>query len=304
MFENTLKMFKEMFGDVDTSNVAMNIREDAQTCQRRNSENVIITGLKDNTGLKIHVLSSAKGEEVFIPAIVTKSNITDEVRNDFYIDSGAEVIIQAGCALHTDGNGESTHNGNHHFYIGEGAKVTYNEKHFGEGTNAKKTISPSNVIVLEKNAYLKMDTIQTDGVSYTNRTTKATVKAGARLEINERIQTQNDQQSISNIDIDAIGDGASIDIVSRSVAKDDSVQTLKTNITANSVCTGHSECDTILVGNGKATSIPALVANNPKASLVHEAAIGRISQQQIEKLQTLGLDEEEAEHYIIKGFLR
>ena len=51
-------------------------------------------------------------------------------------------------------------------------------------------------------------------------------------------------------------------------------------------------------------TLPALEAANLDAELVHEAAIGKIAGEQIIKLKTLGLTEEEAEEKIISGFLK
>jgi len=304
MLENTMKLLKKLYGDTDYSNVAINIRENCLSCKRQNSKNVIITDMEDKKGINILIKASAKNEKVFIPALISKSDVNDVVRNDFFIEPGAEVTIQAGCAVHTDGELKSTHNGIHRFFIGENAKVTYFEKHLGEGSDTQRIISPVTEITMEKGSSFLMDSIQLEGVTFTERTTKAIVKENARFDVNERILTTGTQQAISKFYVEATENNASVNIVSRSVAKDNSKQTLESKIIGSSACHGHSECDAILEGNGMAIAIPALVANHPEASLVHEAAIGRISKQQIEKLQTLGLDEKEAEDYIVKGFLK
>jgi len=304
MMENTIQLLKKLYGDTNYNDYAINIRENCFSCKRQNSENVIISDMEDKSGINILIKSAAKGEKVFIPALISKSNVDDVVRNDFFIEPGAEVTIQAGCAVHTDGETKSTHNGIHRFFIGENAKVTYYEKHLGEGSEAQKIISPVTEITMEKGSSFFMDSIQLEGVTYTERTTKAIVKENAKFDVNERILTTGNQQAISKFNVEVIGNNASVNIVSRSVAKDNSKQTLESKITGSSACHGHSECDAILEGNGMAIAIPALIANHPEASLVHEAAIGRISKQQIEKLQTLGLNEKEAESYIIKGFLK
>ena len=287
MLENTMALLRKLYGEVDFTSSAVNVRENSKSCHRSNSDNVIIEDMEDKSGINITVKAS-----------------NDQVKNDFYIEDNANVIIQAGCALHTDGKEKSIHNGIHRFFIGENAKVKYIEKHIGEGSVAEKDISPITEIFLEKNSFFEMDSQQLDGISYTKRETKAIVKENAKLDVNERILTTSNQEAISIFNVEAEGDNASINIVSRSVAKGNSKQTLRSNIIGNSSCVGHSECDAILEDKGIAIAVPALIANNPNAQLVHEAAIGRISKQQIEKLQTLGLSEEEAEQYIIKGFLK
>lgn len=305
MLENTMKLFKSLYGDdIDISKNAVNIRENNSSCQRQNSKNIELEDLPEGDGLKITVKSTAQDETVYIPAFISKSGVIDIVKNDFYIEDGAKVKIQAGCAIHTEGKQESKHNGIHRFFIGKNCKVEYLEKHLGTGSEANRIISPVTDIVLGENSKFTMDSIQLDGVSFTERETNCIVKDGAILDIKERILTQKNQEAITKFNVDIQGNDSSVNVVSRSVAKDNSRQKLISNIIGNAKCTGHSECDAILEGNGVAIAIPGLIANNPSANLVHEAAIGRISRQQIEKLETLGLSKEDAESYIIKGFLK
>ncbi len=305
MLANTMKLFKKLYGDdVDLSNKAVNIRENCSSCERHSSPNIKLEDLPEGDGLKITVSSETNGETVYIPAFISKSGVVDVVKNDFYIEDGADVLIQAGCAIHTESDEESKHDGIHRFFIGKNCRVKYKEVHLGTGSDAKRIISPITDIELGENSYFIMDSIQLDGVSFTQRETNAIVNKGAHLDIKERILTQRDQEAITKFNVEINGEDSSVNVVSRSVAKDNSKQTLESKLIGNARCTGHSECDAILEGNGVAIAIPGLIANNPEANLVHEAAIGRISKQQIEKLETLGLSEDEAEKYIIKGFLR
>jgi Fe-S cluster assembly scaffold protein SufB len=305
MLENTMKLFKSLYGDdVDLTKNAVNIRENNSSCQRQNSKNILLEDLPNGDGLKITVKSTAQGETIYIPAFISKSGVIDIVKNDFYIEDGANVKIQAGCAIHTEGKQESKHNGIHRFFIGKNCNVEYLEKHLGTGTDANRVISPITDITLGEYSTFTMDSIQLDGVSFTERVTNCVVMEGAHLDIKERILTQKDQEAITKFNVDIQGDDSSVNVVSRSVAKGNSKQRLESNIIGNAKCSGHSECDAILEDKGIAIAIPGLIANNPNANLVHEAAIGRISKQQIEKLETLGLSEEEAESYIIKGFLK
>lgn len=304
MLEKTLNLLKKLYGNVDFINSVINVRENAKSCYRNNSKNIIIKDKKDKSGIDVIIKSGAKGDVVFVPAIINKSNVYDFVNNDFFIEKGANVIIKAGCALHTDTKEKSTHNGCHRFFIGENAQVKYYEKHLGQGSNAKKNISPITEIYLNKNSLFYMDSIQLSGIDYTKRETKAILEEGSSLEVNEKILTEKEQESISVFNVEAKGKDSSINIISKSVAKGNSKQTLESKIYGNEECKGHSECDAILEDNATAIAIPALIANHPNAELIHEAAIGRISREQIEKLQTLGLTEEEAEAYIIDGFLK
>ncbi len=284
---------------------AYNIREDSGCAGRQSSENIKIEPKQDNPGIIIRVSSAAQNETVYIPACVTHSGVDDLVYNDFIIEDGADVIIVAGCGVHSEGEEEARHNGIHRFFIGKNAKVLYKEKHvgIGDGTGAKR-IDPVTDIEMDENSYMEMDTVQIGGVTSTNRLTTAKLGAGAKLIVNERLMTDNDEKAKSDFKVDMNGEDSCVDIVSRSVAKGNSFQEYRSVINGNCRCMGHTECDAILSENGHVNAVPALYAGNIDASLIHEAAIGKIAGEQIIKLCTLGLTEEEAERKIIDGFLK
>lgn len=284
---------------------AFNIREDGACAGRQSSQNIKIDNKKDAPGLVIHVLPGTKGETVYIPACVTHGNVDDLVYNDFYIGEGADVVVTAGCGVHTDSEEEARHNGIHRFFLDRGARVVYREKHVGtgSGTGAKR-IDPVTDITLAEDATLEMDTIQLGGVDSTVRTTRAKLAARARLLIRERLLTDGDEQAKTEFEVDIDGEDAGVDLISRSVAKGRSHQEYHSVIRGNNRCTGHSECDAILVGSGTVNAAPELWAGHTDAALIHEAAIGKIAGEQILKLRTLGLTEQEAEEKIIAGFLK
>lgn len=284
---------------------AFNIREDGACAGRQSSQNIKIDNKKDAPGLVIHVLPGTKGETVYIPACVTHGDVDDLVYNDFYIGEGADVVVTAGCGVHTDSEEEARHNGIHRFFLDRGARVVYREKHVGagSGTGAKR-IDPVTDITLAEDATLEMDTIQLGGVDSTVRTTRAKLAARARLLIRERLLTDGDEQAKTEFEVDIDGEDAGVDLISRSVAKGRSHQEYHSVIRGNNRCTGHSECDAILVGGGTVNAAPELWAGHTDAALIHEAAIGKIAGEQILKLRTLGLTEQEAEEKIIAGFLK
>lgn len=284
---------------------AFNIREDGACAGRQSSQNIKIDSKKDAPGLVIHVLPGTKGETVYIPACVTHGDVDDLVYNDFYIGEGADVVVTAGCGVHTDSEEEARHNGIHRFFLDRGARVVYREKHVGtgSGTGAKR-IDPVTDITLAEDATLEMDTIQLGGVDSTVRTTRAKLAARARLLIRERLLTDGDEQAKTEFEVDIDGEDAGVDLISRSVAKGRSHQEYHSVIRGNNRCTGHSECDAILVGSGTVNAAPELWAGHTDAALIHEAAIGKIAGEQILKLRTLGLTEQEAEEKIIAGFLK
>mgnify|MGYP002796542425 FL=1 len=300
--EEILKQVSDWNG---TFKGAYNIREDGGCVGRQSSENIKIESKADGSGLEIHISPKAQKETVYIPACVTRGNVNDLVYNDFYVGEGADVTIVAGCGVHTDNEGEAEHDGIHTFFLEKGAHVLYKEKHVGTGTGiGLKKINPVTDMELKEDAVMEMDTIQIGGVDLTKRSTKAVLGARAKLIIHERIMTDGEEQASTDFEVEMKGEDSGVDLISRSVAKDHSYQEYHSKIRGNCRCTGHSECDAILIGEGKVNAAPELFAGDIDASLIHEAAIGKIAGEQIVKLRTLGLTEEEAEKKIVEGFLR
>lgn len=284
---------------------AYNIREDGLCAGRRSTEHIKIESKQDKPGLEITIAPGTKGETVYIPACVTHSNVNDLVYNDFYVGEGADVTIVAGCGVHSEGEEEARHNGIHRFYLQKDAHVLYLEKHIGTGDGTgSRVIDPETEIEIAEGGSLEMETTQISGVDATRRQTRAKLAAGAKLLVRERILTEGVQQASTDFEVELNGDDCGCDLISRSVAKGNSHQEFRSRMHGNCRCTGHSECDAIIIGQGTVAAAPELVANHADAALIHEAAIGKIAGEQILKLRTLGLTEEEAEAKIVEGFLR
>lgn len=272
---------------------------------RQSSEHIQIESKEGAPGLVIHIAPEAQNETVYIPACVTHSDVNDLVYNDFYVGEGAPCHHRCRLRCSFRRRGRGPHNGIHRFFVEKGAYVLYQEKHVGTGSGAGiRRIDPVSDIHLAEDAVLEMDTVQIGGVDRTDRKTTAQLADRARLIIHESILTEGEQTARTDFSVSIDGEDASVDLVSRSVAKGNSRQEYHSRILGNNRCTGHSECDAILVGSGKVNAAPELFAGHIDASLIHEAAIGKIAGEQIIKLRTLGLTEEEAEERIIQGFLQ
>lgn len=284
---------------------AYNIRSDGKSAGRHNTKNIQIITKKDKPGIDIRVSSAAQKEEVFIPALVTHSGFTDLVYNDFYIEPGADVTIVAGCSVCSNGCDASEHHGIHRFFLGENAHVLYLEKHVGTGEGTgERIINPETEVYGEPGSYMEIETTQIRGVDSTNRISKAELKERASIEIREKILTHGKQYARTEFTVDLNGDGSSARLISRSVVTEDSSQLFVSNMRGNADCAGHSECDAILMDNGRVSAKPEIHANHLDAKLIHEASIGRIAGEQLMKLMSLGLTEKEAEEWIIQGFLK
>ena len=284
---------------------AYSIRKNGEGISKNSTENIIIEQKKDKPGIDIFIKPGTKNESVHIPVIITQTGIEETVYNDFFIGEEADVMIVAGCGIHNCGVDTSKHDGVHTFYVGKNAKVKYVERHYGEGDGSGENVmNPETIIHLDEGATLEMETTQIKGIDSTNRITRGDVAAGATLEVRENLMTHGKQYARTDFSIDLNGDGCSANVVSRSVARDESKQEFFSNINGNSVCTGHSECDAIIMDKAIVSASPQLTAANIEASLIHEAAIGKIAGEQLIKLMTLGLTEAEAEEQIINGFLK
>ena len=300
--KNLLEKISE---DSNFSEGSYNIRENGKGIDRKTTENVDIINKKDKPGIDIVVKENAKHEIIHIPVMITESGVTDLVYNDFYIGKNAQVTIIAGCGIHNDHHLLSRHDGIHTFYLEEGAKVKYIEKHYGEGNGSgEKILNPKTVVNLKKDAILEMDSVQIEGVDSTIRETVANLEENSSFIVTEKIMTHQKQYAKTIFEVNLNGENSSTHVTSRSVAKENSKQEFYSNIIGNRKCYGHVECDAIIMDNGIVKSVPEILANNIDARLVHEAAIGKIAGEQLTKLMTLGLNEKEAEEKIINGFLK
>ena len=284
---------------------AYNFRANGELAGRQTTANIDIVSKEDGSGIDIHIKPETKFESVHIPVVLSASGHKETVYNDFYVGDDADVVIVAGCGIDNCGNQDSQHDGIHRFFVGKNAKVKYVEKHYGSGSGTgKRILNPVTEVYVEEGGAVEMEMVQIKGVDSTNRQTVAELKENASLVIRERLMTHEDQYAVSGYRVSLNGDGASADVVSRSVARDTSYQKFDACIIGNSACSGHTECDAIIMDNAKILAVPSLEANHIDAMLVHEAAIGKIAGDQLIKLMTLGLTEQEAEEQIINGFLK
>ena len=284
---------------------AYNFRVNGQLAGRNNSANIEIISKEDKSGIDIKIKDGTVNESVHIPVVLSESGLTETVYNDFFIGENCDVVIVAGCGIDNCGAQNSEHDGVHRFFVGKNSKVKYVEKHYGAGDGTgKRILNPVTEVTMADDSVMEMEMVQIKGVDSTNRRTKATLSANAKLTVHERLMTHGDQRAFSEYHVELNGENSSADVVSRSVAKEKSFQKLDLCIIGNAACHGHTECDSIIMDEGKILAVPSLEANNVDATLVHEAAIGKIAGEQLIKLMTLGLTEKEAEEQIINGFLK
>ena len=299
------KLLEEVADLHDVPQGAYSLRINGNLYGKNDSENITIVSKNDKQGIDIYVKPGTKNESLHIPVLLAQSGLKELVYNDFHIGADCDVTIVAGCGIHNSGSGESEHSGIHAFYLDEGARVKYVEKHYGQGEGTgKRVMNPTTVAVLGKNSYMEMETAQIKGVDSTRRDMTATLEEGATLIVREKIMTHGAQFAETNFTVDLNGEGSSTHVISRSVAKDQSRQSFLSHVNGNNRCSGHTECDAIIMDEAQVIALPQIEANHVDASLIHEAAIGKIAGEQLIKLMTLGLTEVEAEEHIVNGFLK
>lgn len=305
MNEVDKELLKEIADMHSVPQGSFNIRKNGESIARNSTKDIEIVPKKDKSGIDIIVKEGVKNKSVHIPVIITVGNLNDLVYNDFYIGKDADVLIVAGCGIHNPTDQKSQHDGIHTFHLEENCKVKYIEKHLGVGNGqGDKVLNPTTVVEMKDGSDFEMETIQLGGVSYSNRNTNAFLGNDTKLVIKEKILTSDKQKAITTFNVVLKGKNSSVEVVSRSVAKGKSRQKFVSNLKGQNECFGHVECDGIILDNAQIESVPKIVAQNINATLIHEAAIGKIAGDQLIKLQTLGLSEEEAQNQIIKGFLK
>jgi sufBD protein len=304
--DNIQRQLLEQISDLhEIPSGAYNIRANGKLDSRNTTEHIDIVTKTDVPGIDIIIKPGTKNESVHIPVVLTQSGLEDMVYNDFYVGEDADVTIVAGCGIHNGGDKKSEHDGIHRFFLEKNARVKYIEKHYGTGDGSgERVLNPTTEVTLGEGSTMEMDTLQIKGVDSTVRTTRAKLAAGSTLVIHEKIMTHGKQTARTDFTVDMDGEDSHASVVSRSVARDSSHQVFLSKINGNNRCTGHTECDAIIMDHGSVSAIPELTANHIDASLIHEAAIGKIAGEQLIKLMTLGLTEHEAEEQIISGFLK
>ena len=306
MIDEIGKSLLKEVADLDALPVgAYNVRVNGVSSERNTTANIDIVSKTDKSGIDIIIKPGTKNESVHIPVILSQSGMKEMVYNDFYVGEDCDVTIVAGCGIHNCGGGDRAHDGLHRFFVGKNAKVRYVEKHYGEGDGrGKRVMNPTTEVHLEEGASMVLEATQISGIDDTLRRTIATLAENATLEVQEKVLTTGEQNAVSEFVADLNGDGSSCNIVSRTVARDKSTQHFSSTLNGNAACSGHTECDSIIMDSAKVSASPQLTAANVDASLIHEAAIGKIAGEQLLKLMTLGLTEQEAEERIVSGFLK
>ena len=283
---------------------AFNIRKNGQGVERHTTANINIITKQDKPGINVIIKAGTKGESVHIPVILSQG-MDDLVYNSFEVGEDADVLIIAGCGIHNPSSKKAQHDGIHEFFVRKGAHMKYVEKHYGEGDGSgERILNPKTIIEVEEDGIAELEMVQIKGIDSALRETEVRLHKNARLIVTERLLTYLNQTAESNITVQLLGDDATAQVISRSVAQNESKQLFHLNMRGYARCRGHIQCDSIIMDQAQVSSIPEISAFHSDAQLIHEAAIGKIASEQLTKLMSLGMTEKEAEEAVLQGFLR
>ncbi|MCL2045789.1 MAG: SufD family Fe-S cluster assembly protein [Oscillospiraceae bacterium] len=298
------RLLKEVADLHEIPQGAYNIRKNGEGLSRKTTDNIDIITKTDKPGIDVIVKAGTKNESVHIPVILSQG-MEDLVYNTFEIGEDADVTIVAGCGIHNGTGEKAGHDGVHEFFLRRGSRMKYVEKHYGEGNGkGQRILNPTTIIEVGEDATAEIEMLQMKGVDFAKRDTIVRLHKNARLIVTERLLTYLKQEAVSIITVELLGEGSSAQVISRSVAQNESKQVFHLNMRGHCECKGHIQCDSIIMHNAQVSAIPEISALDEGAELIHEAAIGRIASEQLMKLMSLGLTESQAEETILQGFLK
>jgi Fe-S cluster assembly scaffold protein SufB len=256
---------------------------------------------KPQEGYFIRSLPGVKTEHPIQSCLyIAKEGSSQNVHNIVIAEEGSELHIITGCATapHLI---SGLHVGVSEFYVKKGAKLIFTMIHdWGEKINVRpRTVTRveegglivSNYISLRPVGSLQMyPTTYLNGKSAVARFNSVLVaNKGDFLDVGSRIVLN--------------APDTRAEIISRSIASGGSIIARGDLVGKVSGIKAHLECKGLILKDGLISAIPELRAYVPGVEMSHEAAVGKIDQQEIEYLMARGIDEDEAISTIVRGFL-
>ncbi|MBP2171719.1 Fe-S cluster assembly scaffold protein SufB [Methanococcus voltae] len=253
-----------------------------------------------------YFIYAPKGVKETIPLqtclLIGKEDVSQNVHNIIIVEEGAELNVITGCTTSPHVK-SGLHLGVSEFYIKKGGKLTYTMIHnWGENVHVR----PRTGVKLEEDAVfinnyvttMPVKSIQSYPTAYcegdNSKATFQTIVYGSgksKYDMGSRVVLN--------------GKGSSADMISRVIAVDESEIVSRGHLVgAEKEVKGHLECrGLILSKEGRILAVPELEATETDLDLSHEAAVGKIAEDQLIYLMSRGLTEDEATSLIIKGFL-
>ncbi len=228
------------------------------------------------------------------------SGLAQNVHNIVVVEEGAEMHILTGCAT-AHGTREAAHMGISEFWVKKGGKLIFTMIHnWGEET----AVRPRSAGVLEEDAVFLNNYVLLKPVTDLQMYPTLSLNGkGSVAQFNSVIVAPEGSYVDTGSRILLNAPETRGEIIARTLTTGGTVIN-RGHIGASSVpARGHLECKGLILGGGRILAIPELDADIDGVELSHEAAVGKIAQEEIEYLMARGLDEDEATSTIVRGFL-
>ncbi len=252
-----------------------------------------------------YFIRSLPGQKTFFPVqaclYLAKDKLVQNVHNVIIAEEDSELHIITGCAVASE---EETglHLGVSEFYVKKGAKVTFTMIH---SWNPETDVRPRSGVIVEE-----------DGLFLSNYILMKPVHS---LQMNPLVRCVGDNAVARFNSVLVAGAGSSLDVGSRVILDG---KGSRTEIISRAITTGgniiargyiegnapdikgHLECRGLILGEkGMIHAIPELKGTLAGIDLSHEAAVGKIAEEEVEYLMARGLTRDEATATIVRGFL-
>lgn len=247
-----------------------------------------------------------EGQKVNIPIqsclMITQDTFKQKVHNIIIAEEGSEANIISGC-VQSHGVKVAEHIGISEFFIKKNAKLNFTMIH---NWNEETKVRPRSAGIIEDNATFISNYICLQPVKDIQMYPAGLCKGHNSV---ARFTSLLYGHGHSHIDVGSKavldGEGSKAELISRVIAKDDSVIFSRGLLAGNNPKSkGHLECSGLLLGkDARIIAVPELEANSYGSDLSHEAAVGKIADKELMYLMSRGLSEEEATSVIIRGFL-
>ena len=262
-----------------------------------------LTYLEPDEGYFIRIRRGARVERPIQACMFVSTDRLDQnVHNLIVAEEGSEAHVVTGCTLHPSVR-SGLHVGVSEFYVGRGASLTFSMVHaWAEGFDVR----PRARALLEDGATFVSNYVCLRPLRTFQAMPEAVCEGrGSRVRFNTVMYGSG--SSVIDVGAKAVlrGRGSRAEIVSRVIASGRSDICVRGVLVGEAgEVRGHTECMGLLLSEeASIRAVPELVGSSVGAELTHEAAIGRISEEQVEYLMARGFSREEAESLIVRGFM-
>jgi Fe-S cluster assembly scaffold protein SufB len=232
--------------------------------------------------------------------LTSQSGFEQNVRNVIVAEENSKLEIFTGCLsnAHVKSN---VHNAITDIFVGKNAVLTFNMIHsWGETSK----VFPKTKVHVEEGGIFISNYVVWEKVKEIRSNPQAFVKDGGKAVMQSLVYSHNDSVLDIGGRINLLGKSSSGEILSSVVSEGGEYKTVTEIVGEGDESRGHIECNAVLLESaGNVETVPLLKAKSSSVQLSHEASIGKISKEEIQYLQSKGVNENQARELIVKGFV-